>query len=639
MKKEEEEEEEKRKLERNLVCIVIYLECYYEGKSHHHGELWSPGPCVPECRCKHGYVKCTKIECPDLNCDAPIKKKWKCCPECLPEMQDGTSCGVWTAGGNGNGGCCVFPFNYHGIKYFTCTYQDHSNPWCAISSDFDHDGVWGECIDKGDARYALRFNRHHGKKANHGLQDKETDMLSAIAKQAANNVTSETGKSDTLSALAQEAANNVTSEGESSSSPYLVPSPSNGASVAVPASNAANVAAVPTTGIPAVTWTQPAATSGVATAAQSYIPSPSPSVGYPVVPQVTAPGTPAAQTMVGTPLYQSASQGIVLPGQSVAPTQSAAVGSQSTGMTYTSGATPAIGLQPSQATQAAQLPTESGTPALVTQPQPQPSQAVQVGQSPMEAASPVIGQPQPQPSQVAQPTQLPTEGGTPPLVVQPVPQPSQVAPPAQSTTESPYPWYPFPATQTTIDPSQTQAINQAVHEVTTTELQENHNITTTESWFGPANETLNRTNEAAAAQGNDNTRASTSNYSYYNQPSNQALYGYQAASTTNEYQSQSQSPYTADQQSYSQGTAGYNMLNNNAADQRYGDSNAQNTANGYYNNAADQRYGDSNAQNTANGYYNNAADQQYQDSQAQNSAGQDSYYSSQQQYQNNAYPG
>lgn len=163
-------------------------------------------------------------------------------------------------------------------------------------------------------------------------------------------------------------------------------------------------------------------------------------------------------------------------------------------MTYTSGATPAIGLQPSQATQAAQLPTEGGTPALVTQPQPQPSQAVQVGQSPMEAASPVIGQPQPQPSQVAQPTQSPTEGGTPPLVVQPVPQPSQVAPPAQSTAESPYPWYPFPATQTTIDPSQTQAINQAVHEVTTTELQENHNITTTESWFGPANETLNRTN-------------------------------------------------------------------------------------------------------------------------------------------------
>ena len=95
------------------------------------------------------------------------------------------------------------------------------------------------------------------------------------------------------------------------------------------------------------------------------------------------------------------------------------------------------------------------------------------------------------------------------------------------------------------------------------------------------------------------------------------MYGYQAASTTNEYQSQSQSPYTADQQSYSQGTAGYNINNN----------------------AADQRYGDSNAQNTANGYYNNAADQQYQDSQVQNSAGQESYYSSQQQYQNNAYPG
>lgn len=164
-------------------------------------------------------------------------------------------------------------------------------------------------------------------------------------------------------------------------------------------------------------------------------------------------------------------------------------------MTYTPGATPALGLQPSQATQAAQLPTESGTPALVTQPQPQPSQAVQVGQSPMEAATPVlICQPQQQPSQVAQPGQLPTEAGTPPLVIQPLPQPCKVAPPAQSTTEIPNPWYPFPATQTTIDAGQTQAINQAVHEVTTTELQENHNITTTESWFGLANETLNRTN-------------------------------------------------------------------------------------------------------------------------------------------------
>ena len=33
-----------------------------------------------------------------------------------------------------------------------------------------------------------------------------------------------------------------------------------------------------------------------------------------------------------------------------------------------------------------------------------------------------------------------------------------------------------------------------MHEVTTTEINPTHNITTTESWFGKANETLNRTN-------------------------------------------------------------------------------------------------------------------------------------------------
>lgn len=58
----------------------------------------------------------------------------------------GTSCGIWTKGGNGNGGCCMFPFSYHGVLYYTCTYQDHHDAWCAVTSDFDKDGVWGECI-------------------------------------------------------------------------------------------------------------------------------------------------------------------------------------------------------------------------------------------------------------------------------------------------------------------------------------------------------------------------------------------------------------------------------------------------------------------------------------------------------------
>ena len=69
--------------------INILIDCLYEGKLHRHGDAWSPGPCIPECRCKSGHVKCSKIECPDLNCERPTKRKWKCCPECSPETQDG----------------------------------------------------------------------------------------------------------------------------------------------------------------------------------------------------------------------------------------------------------------------------------------------------------------------------------------------------------------------------------------------------------------------------------------------------------------------------------------------------------------------------------------------------------------------
>lgn len=73
-----------------LSCVhAIHTDCMYEGVVRHHGDAWSPGPCIPECRCKHGHVKCSKLECPDLNCDKPIKRKWKCCPECLPGMENG----------------------------------------------------------------------------------------------------------------------------------------------------------------------------------------------------------------------------------------------------------------------------------------------------------------------------------------------------------------------------------------------------------------------------------------------------------------------------------------------------------------------------------------------------------------------
>ena len=65
------------------------LDCEYSGVVHQSGETWSPGPCVPKCHCDNGHIKCSKLECPDLNCDKPVKRRWKCCPECLPNANNG----------------------------------------------------------------------------------------------------------------------------------------------------------------------------------------------------------------------------------------------------------------------------------------------------------------------------------------------------------------------------------------------------------------------------------------------------------------------------------------------------------------------------------------------------------------------
>ena len=68
---------------------VKNLDCEYSGVIHQSGETWSPGPCVPKCHCDNGHIKCSKLECPDLNCDKPVKRRWKCCPECLPNANNG----------------------------------------------------------------------------------------------------------------------------------------------------------------------------------------------------------------------------------------------------------------------------------------------------------------------------------------------------------------------------------------------------------------------------------------------------------------------------------------------------------------------------------------------------------------------
>ena len=131
---------------------------------------------------------------------------------------------------------------------------------------------------------------------------------------------------------------------------------------------------------------------------------------------------------------------------------------------------------------AATLPLPGPTPQVTQQPPPQVTQ-----------------QPSPQPSQ--QPALPLPEQPTPQPGQQPAVQPAPAPVPGQPPVEGVTPGSPFPISQTTLTPGETQApgnapgqAGQAVHQLTTTEYNPNHNITTTESWFGKPNETLNRTN-------------------------------------------------------------------------------------------------------------------------------------------------
>ena len=52
---------------------------------------------------------------------------------------------VGTTGGTGNGCKCVFPFEYDGRSYNSCTSIDHFQPWCSCKAKYDR-GAWGNCV-------------------------------------------------------------------------------------------------------------------------------------------------------------------------------------------------------------------------------------------------------------------------------------------------------------------------------------------------------------------------------------------------------------------------------------------------------------------------------------------------------------
>ncbi|XP_065656816.1 uncharacterized protein LOC101238762 isoform X3 [Hydra vulgaris] len=60
-------------------------------------------------------------------------------------VQQNSSCIIATRGGNSNGSCCYFPFVYQQKIYNNCTANQSNSFWCATTSSFDKDGMWGYC--------------------------------------------------------------------------------------------------------------------------------------------------------------------------------------------------------------------------------------------------------------------------------------------------------------------------------------------------------------------------------------------------------------------------------------------------------------------------------------------------------------
>ncbi|XP_068757253.1 uncharacterized protein [Montipora capricornis] len=637
-------------------------DCLYEGKLHRHGDAWSPGPCIPECRCKSGHVKCSKIECPDLNCERPTKRKWKCCPECSPETQDGYSCGVWTKGGNGNGGCCTFPFNYHGVNYFTCTYQDHDNPWCALTSDFDRDRIWGDCIDKGDSLKALRFKKKNGRK---NTEEYPLETMENITNKAVLNAMKgivEQQNASTPESGATKAAGNTTTPLPASSlvapaiaptnestgiqplapkTPVLASTASNETmsanSVGIQPSgpilplNASSIGVLPS---PVPTPASSAVVPGQSTTAAVPAQFPFPVAGIPTQTSSTVAPIPAASPVASVPAQppntiapaQAPFPVAGLPAQTAAPVAPIPAASPLAGVpaqppntvTPAQAPSPVAGVSaqspmpvPSPVTGTSVPSRAPGAPAVVI------SQASNVVINPSPGASVAVGAPSQPPvvsGQPAAPGQQVVEkppypsitypaGATPPLAPQPAPQTPQGAQPSQQPT--------------IVKPGETQVPGQAPGQPNQQPFPISQTIISPEATQVPGQVPGQAVHEVTTTEINPNHNITTTESwlgkanetlnrtnEVANQTGNQTYDNdYQGNNyyyPTYENSSPTQAPYYTDQQGYS-------------------------------------RQGDTYATDNSPGY--DTASQQYWATLAQNTNGQEGYYSSEQEFQNAAEQG
>ena len=83
-------------------------------------------------------------------CHVPCRKKWlivQAFVYCFTQTESFFS-GNCTSTETEKGDCCVFPFNYKGATYHSCTFVDGFQPWCSLTSDYDTDKKFGYCAFK-----------------------------------------------------------------------------------------------------------------------------------------------------------------------------------------------------------------------------------------------------------------------------------------------------------------------------------------------------------------------------------------------------------------------------------------------------------------------------------------------------------
>lgn len=56
-----------------------------------------------------------------------------------------TPCPTFTRDGTANGAMCVFPFIYQNVAYYECVLLNDNALWCATSTNYDADRLWGYC--------------------------------------------------------------------------------------------------------------------------------------------------------------------------------------------------------------------------------------------------------------------------------------------------------------------------------------------------------------------------------------------------------------------------------------------------------------------------------------------------------------